>query len=61
MRKIFADFLIGRPSSYMTLQLLHSEFPYSVYEENLIFFLSVYLFCLFDTEGIRMADYSDVL
>jgi hypothetical protein len=22
----------------MTLQLLHSEFPYSVYEENLIFF-----------------------
>ncbi len=23
---------------YMTLQLLHSEFPYTVYEENLIFF-----------------------
>jgi hypothetical protein len=22
----------------MTLQLLHSEFPYTVYEENLIFF-----------------------
>jgi hypothetical protein len=27
----------------MTLQLLHSEFPYIVYEENLIFFLSVCL------------------
>ncbi len=26
----------------MTLQLLHSEFPYIVYEENLISFLSVY-------------------
>ena len=23
---------------YMTLQLLHSEFPYILYEENLIFF-----------------------
>jgi hypothetical protein len=23
------------------LQLLHSEFPYTVYDENLIFFLSV--------------------
>ncbi len=28
----------------MTLQLLHSEFPYTVYEENSIF-LSVY--CMF--------------
>ncbi len=28
--------ILGSPSSYMTLQLLHSEFPY--YEENLIFF-----------------------
>ncbi len=30
-REIFAHFLIyvlGSPSSYMTLQLLHSEFPY---------------------------------
>ncbi len=26
----------------MTLQLLHSEFPYTVYEENLVFF-SVHL------------------
>jgi hypothetical protein len=25
----------------MTLQLLHSEFPYKQYEENLIFFISV--------------------
>jgi hypothetical protein len=29
--------IFGSPSSYMTLQLLHSEFPY-IYEENLIFF-----------------------
>ncbi len=31
----------------MTLQLLHSEFPYSVYDENLIFFfISVYCACI---------------
>jgi hypothetical protein len=24
--------------TYMTLPLLHSEFPYTIYEENLIFF-----------------------
>ncbi len=30
--------ILGSPSSYMTLQLLHSEFPYIQYEENLIFF-----------------------
>ncbi len=29
--------ILGRPSSYMTLQLLHSEF-FLIYEENLIFF-----------------------
>jgi hypothetical protein len=28
----------------MTLQLLHSEFPYTVYEENLIFFF-ISVFC----------------
>ncbi len=28
--------LLGSPSSYMTWQLVHSEFP--IYEENLIFF-----------------------
>jgi hypothetical protein len=28
--------ILGSPSSYMTLQLLHSEFP--LYDENLIFF-----------------------
>ncbi len=43
--EIFAHFLIyvlGNPSSYMTLQLLHSEFPDILYEENIIFFLSVW-------------------
>jgi hypothetical protein len=30
--------IIGSPSSNMTFQLLHSEFPYTVYEVNLIFF-----------------------
>jgi hypothetical protein len=29
-------YVLGRPSSYMTLQLLHTEFP--LYEENLFFF-----------------------
>jgi hypothetical protein len=29
--------ILGISSSYMTLQLLHSEFP--LYEENLIFFI----------------------
>jgi hypothetical protein len=29
---------IRQPSSYMTLELLHSEFPYTVYEENFLFF-----------------------
>ncbi len=34
--------ILGSPSSYITLQLLHSEFPYTVYEENFIlFFISV--------------------
>ncbi len=35
----FCDFphILGSPSSYRTLQLLHSDFRY-VYEENLIFF-----------------------
>jgi hypothetical protein len=44
-REIFAHILIhilGSPSSYMTLQLLHSEFPYI--EENLIFFFVSKLF-----------------
>ncbi len=31
-------YILGSPSSYLTLQLLYSEFPYTVYEENLIFF-----------------------
>jgi hypothetical protein len=38
--EIFAHFpytVLGSPSSYMTLQLLHSEFPY-IFEDNLIFF-----------------------
>jgi hypothetical protein len=36
--------ILGSPSSYMTLQLLPSEFPpYTVYEENLIFFISVHV------------------
>jgi hypothetical protein len=40
--------ILGSPSSYLTLQLLHSEFPYTVYEENLIFFfISASLFYLF--------------
>ncbi len=26
--------ILGSPSPYVTLQLLHSEFPYTVYEEN---------------------------
>jgi hypothetical protein len=30
-----------RSPSYMTLQPLHSEFPYTLYEENLFSFLSV--------------------
>ncbi len=30
--------ILGSPSRYMTLQLLHSEFPYTVYEENFLFF-----------------------
>ncbi len=34
--------ILGSPSSDMTLQLLHSEFPYTVYEENFILFLSMY-------------------
>ncbi len=40
--------VIGSPSSYMTLQLLHSEFPYLVYEENLVFFF-VSVACEFNT------------
>jgi len=36
----FHHTVLGSPSSYMTLQLLHSEFTY-ICEENLIFFLSV--------------------
>ncbi len=39
--RIFPHILISF-SSYMTLQLLHSEIPYILYEENLILFLSVY-------------------
>ncbi len=39
---IYGEILYLRVSSYMTLQLLHSEFPYTVYEENFILFLSVY-------------------
>jgi hypothetical protein len=30
--------ILGNPSSYMILQLLHSEIPYTVYEENFLFF-----------------------
>jgi hypothetical protein len=32
--------ILGSPSSYRTLQLLHSDFRYA-YEENLFFFISV--------------------
>ncbi len=35
-----SSYILGSPSSYMTLQLLHSELPYIW--ENLIFFLSVH-------------------
>ncbi len=33
-------YILESPSSDKTLQLLHTEFSYTVYEENLIFFLS---------------------
>jgi hypothetical protein len=38
--EIFAHFLIYWEAlpHHMALQLLHSEFPYTVYEDNLIFF-----------------------
>ncbi len=40
-----------RISSYMTLQLLHSEFPYTMYEENLVFvFISVDVYTLYSKE-----------
>jgi hypothetical protein len=38
LRFLLFPHILGSPSSYMTLQLLHSEFPYTVYEENLVFF-----------------------
>jgi hypothetical protein len=35
--------ILGSPSSYITLQPLPSEFPYTVHEENFIlFFICVY-------------------
>jgi hypothetical protein len=35
----------------MTLQLLHSEFPYTVYEENFVFFfISVDVYTLYTKE-----------
>jgi hypothetical protein len=33
--------ILGCPSSYMTLQLLHSEFPYTYQENFILFFISV--------------------
>ncbi len=33
---------IGSPSSYMTLQLLHSEFPYTMRKIFVLFFISVW-------------------
>ncbi len=41
--EIFSAFprILGSPSSYMTLQLLHSEFPYGT-RKILFSFLSVY-------------------
>jgi hypothetical protein len=41
MQKYFPIYEEAVSHIHMTLQLLHSEFPYTVYEENLIFFLSV--------------------
>jgi hypothetical protein len=38
MRKYI--FIYEEAVSRITLQLLHSEFPYTVYEEHLIFFLN---------------------
>jgi hypothetical protein len=46
--EIFSHFLIyilGSPSSYMTLQLLHSEFPYIYMRKILFSFLSVNKAC----------------
>ncbi len=34
--------ILGSPSSYMTLQLLRSEFPYICMRKILFYFLSVY-------------------
>jgi hypothetical protein len=36
MRKYYT--ILGNRESYMTLLLISSEFPYTVYEENLVFF-----------------------
>jgi hypothetical protein len=33
--------ILGSPSSYVTLQLLHSEFPYIYGENFILFFISV--------------------
>jgi hypothetical protein len=42
---------LGRPSQFMTLQLLYYEFPY-IYEENLIFFFIIVPWSLFITVSI---------
>jgi hypothetical protein len=40
MRNYFPIYEEAVMQSYMTLQLLHSEFPYTVCEENFIFFMT---------------------
>jgi hypothetical protein len=45
--RIYSHTLLGTTSSYMTLQPIPPEFPYTVYEENfLFFFIIVFLFVL---------------
>ncbi len=56
--EIFSHFLInvlGSPSTYMTLQLLHSEFPYIWGKFYLIFFQCTILPCYFRKSGIISA------
>jgi hypothetical protein len=37
--------ILGSPFSYMTLHLIPSEFPYTVYEENFVFFFISIIMC----------------
>jgi hypothetical protein len=47
--------ILGIPSTYMTLQLLHSEFPY-IYEEIFFSFLSVHAQYLWSVQNISDDD-----